>query len=132
MAGGHKKRILIIDDDAAALLSLKELLALSGYEAEAIQEAKEVIQRIKAVKPDLILLDLLMPHLGGFEICELLNSDKDTQGIPIIVVSALSKESDIKKAYHLGVIGYVTKPYDFTKLLHEIAKALASKEENIG
>lgn len=123
-----KKRILIIDDDAVALNSLKELLALSGYEVEAVQEAKEVMQKIKSLKPHLILLDLLMPHLGGFEICELLNQDRETQGIPVIVVSALLKEADIRRAYHLGVIGYITKPYDFPKLLHEINKALAYKE----
>lgn len=129
MAGENKKRILIIDDDAVALNSLKELLALSGYAVEAIQETKDdIMHRIKASRPHLILLDLLMPHLGGFEVCELLNKDKETQGIPVIIVSALLKEADVKRAYHLGVIGYVSKPYDFSKLLQEINKALAYKE----
>ncbi len=123
----NKKRVLIIDDEAVVLESLKGLLELSGYEVGAIQETKDIMQRVKSFKPQLILLDLLMPHLGGFEICELLNADKETQGIPIIVVSALSKEADIKKAYHLGVVGYVSKPYDFQKLLHEINKAIAFK-----
>lgn len=129
MSGENKKRILIIDDDPAALSSLKELLALSGYAVETIQETKgDIIHRIKASMPNLILLDLLMPHLGGFEVCELLNKDKETQGIPVVIVSALVKDADIKRAYLLGVIGYVSKPYDFSKLLQEINKALTYKE----
>jgi CheY-like chemotaxis protein len=129
MAGENKKRILIIDDDTVALNSLKELLALSGYAVETIQETKgDIMHRIKASRPHLILLDLLMPHLGGFEVCELLNKDKETQGIPVVIVSALLKDADIKRAYLLGVIGYVSKPYDFSKLLQEINKALTYKE----
>ena len=58
----------------------------------------------------------------------MLNSDKETRGIPIIVVSALDKEVDIKKAYRLGVVGYITKPYDLNKLLQEINKAISDKE----
>lgn len=129
MSGENKKRILIIDDDTVALSSLKELLALSGYAVETIQETKgDIMHRIKASRPHLILLDLLMPHLGGFEVCELLNKDKETQGIPVVIVSALLKDADIKRAYLLGVIGYVSKPYDFSKLLQEISKALSYKE----
>lgn len=129
MAGENKKRILIIDDDTVALNSLKELLTLSGYAVETIQETKgDIMHRIKASRPHLILLDLLMPHLGGFEVCELLNKDKETQGIPVVIVSALLKDADIKRAYLLGVIGYVAKPYDFSKLLQEISKALTYKE----
>ena len=124
-----KKKILIIDDDKAALESLEKLLILSGFEVGIVQDPKEAIPKIKAYSPELILLDLRMPHLGGLEICEILNDDKQTQGIPIIVVSALDKEADIKKAYRLGVVGYVVKPYDFQKLLQEINKAIAYKED---
>jgi len=87
--------------------------------------------KIKTFKPDLILLDLVMPNLGGMEICEMLNQDKQTCGIPIIVVSGLSKLIDQKRAYQLGVIGYFTKPYDFPKLLKEINKAISYKEGRI-
>ncbi|HBU08942.1 MAG TPA: hypothetical protein DEA99_07170, partial [Candidatus Omnitrophica bacterium] len=96
---------------------------MHSYEALAVQEAGEAFSKAKSFNPDVILLDLLMPRLGGLEICEMLNSDKETRGIPIIVVSALDKEADIKKAYRLGVVGYITKPYDLNKLLQEINKA---------
>jgi two-component system alkaline phosphatase synthesis response regulator PhoP len=123
-----KKRIFIADDDNVAVDGLRKLLQLSGFEVTVCLNPKEVVDGIRSFKPDLILLDLLMPHLGGLEICAILNSDKDTQGIPVIVVSALGREADIKNAYHLGVVGYFTKPYDFPKLLQEINKTLAYKE----
>ena len=124
-----KKKILIIDDDKVVLESLRRLLELHSYEALAVQEAGEAFSKAKSFNPDVILLDLLMPRLGGLEICEMLNSDKETRGIPIIVVSALDKEADIKKAYRLGVVGYITKPYDLNKLLQEINKAISYKQE---
>ena len=124
-----KKKIIIIDDDKTVLESLEKMLIFSAFEVKTVQDSKDALAKIKGFKPQLILLDLLMPHLGGLEICEILNNDKETQGIPIIVVSALDKEADIKKAYHLGVVGYMTKPYDFQKLLQEINKAIAFKEE---
>ena len=123
-----KKKVFIADDDEAALISLKKLLNLSGFEVEGISKPKEAITVIKSFKPDIILLDLLMPGLGGLEICEMLNEDKQTQGIPIIAVSALGGYTDIQKAYKSGVVGYFTKPYDYEKLVEEMNKILAYKE----
>ena len=123
-----KKRIFIADDDEVALTSLQRMLTLVGFEVEIMQDSKDFLPKIKLFKPDLILLDLRMPHFGGLEVCEILNADKDTQGIPIIIISSLAKEEDIKKAYLLGVVGYVTKPYDFQLLLKEINKTLSYKE----
>lgn len=124
-----KKRIFIADDDLVNLNSLQKLLVLSGYEVQVTPNPKEVLSMIKSFQPHLILLDLLMPGLGGLEICEMLNEDEKTRGIPIIVVSALGGLADIKKAYRLGIVNYITKPYDFKKLLEEINKAIAYKEQ---
>lgn len=126
-----KKKIFIVDDDEIALTSLKRLLVLSGFEVEVTQDAKGVFQKIKAFNPHLIILDLLMPNMGGLEVCQMLNDDKETRGIPIIVVSGLNNPADQKSAYRLGVINYFTKPYDFNKLLQEINKAIVSKENKI-
>lgn len=123
-----KKRVFIADDDETVLVSLKKLLELSDFEVEITRNSKDVLPMIKAARPDIILLDLLMPNLGGLEICEMLNSDEQTQGIPIIVISALGREEDIKRAYRLGVIGYFVKPYDFNELLREIKRNIAYKE----
>lgn len=125
----EKKRIFIVDDDKIALTSLEKLLALSGFEVKTSQSPKDVIALIKAFAPHLIILDLVMPGLGGLEVCQMLNADESTRGIPIIVVSALGKFADIKKAYAFGVINYFVKPYDFKEVLREINKALSYKEQ---
>ncbi len=124
----EKKRIFVADDDEAALRSLEKLLLFSGFEVLAVAQAQEIVPRIKLFKPHLILLDLLMPKLGGLEVCEILNQDPETQAIPIIVVSGLLGHTDMKMAYQLGVLNYVSKPYDFNKLLQEIQKAIAYKD----
>lgn len=126
-----RKKIFVVDDDEAALISLKKLLVLSGFEVEAAQDAKGVFQKIKVFKPNIIILDLLMPNMGGLEVCQMLNEDKETCGIPIFVVSGLNSPVDQKSAYRLGVCNYFTKPYDFNKLLEEINKAIVSKENKI-
>ncbi len=122
------KRIFIADDDDVVLTSLKKLLDISGFEVSTTTNPKEIVSMIKAFKPHLILLDLLMPVIGGLEICEILNSEKETQSIPIIILSAIGNYTDIRKSYKLGVIGYITKPYEFPLLLKEIQKAIAFKE----
>jgi CheY-like chemotaxis protein len=74
-----------------------------------------------------VLLDLLMPDIGGFEICHIIDADIEIKGIPIIIISALSGYTDIKNAYELGVVGYFTKPYDYNKLVNEINKIVARR-----
>ena len=119
-----KKKIMIIDDEIEVCESLMNLLSLSGYEVETVNKAKEAFAKVKLFKPDLIILDLLMPEIGGFELCEIFNNDPELRKIPIIVVSALGGYTDIKRAYILGVVGYITKPYEISHLLREIKKIL--------
>jgi len=127
----EKKRIFIADDEEMILDMLSKLLKLSGFEVAVTQDSREAVSIIKSFKPHLIILDLLMPHLGGIDLCEMLNGDKETAGIPIIIISALSGYADVKRAYKLGVTGYIQKPFDFQKLLQEINKNIAYKETDI-
>jgi DNA-binding response OmpR family regulator len=124
-----KRKVFIADDDTAVLEMLRGKLELAGYEAITTSDPKQVMPMIKVCKPNLILLDLLMPNLGGLEICEMLNRDKETEKIPIIIISGLAGEKDIKSAYRLGVISYFTKPCDLDKLVQEIKKDIYYKED---
>ncbi len=124
-----QKKIFIVDDQEEILSLLKDFLSQRDFDVTTTQEPKTVASRIKSLQPDIILLDLLMPNLGGFDICEILNSDPQTRGIPIIVMSGLNDLVDIKKAYKLGIVGYLTKPFALEDLAREINKCLANKEK---
>ncbi len=129
MNSALKKRIFVVDDQEEVLSLLKDYLTGSGFEVIVCKEPKNVLSSINSFKPNLILLDLLMPDLGGFEICEILNNDPRTQSIPIIIISGLDNSVDIKKACKLGVVGYLVKPFSLDTLSKEISKALNNKEK---
>lgn len=123
-----KKKIMIIDDEESFALFLKLRLEASGnYEVLAASEAKDIINRIHVFKPDVILLDLLMPGIGGLDVCDMLNNDPAGIEIPIIVVSGLDKNTDRIKAFKFGVTDYFVKPVDDTELIEAIEKAIKSK-----
>lgn len=126
-----KKRVFVVDDQEEVLSLLNDSLTENGFEVAICKESKKVLSSIKSFKPDLILLDLLMPDLGGFDICEILNSDPDSHGIPIIIISGLGDLGDVKKAYKLGVVGYFVKPFALSDLNKEISRVIANKEKTI-
>ncbi|PIQ91240.1 MAG: hypothetical protein COY80_02070 [Candidatus Pacebacteria bacterium CG_4_10_14_0_8_um_filter_42_14] len=125
-----KKKIIIIDDeeDFASMLKMR-LEASAGYEVMAITEAKDIIERIHIFKPDVILLDLLMPGIGGLDACAMLNNDSIGATIPIIVISGLDKSTDKLKAFRFGITDYLVKPVDDAKLIKTIEKAIKSKSD---
>ncbi|MFH1191669.1 MAG: response regulator [Candidatus Omnitrophota bacterium] len=123
-----KKRILIVDDQEEVLALLRDSLVSAGYEIMVCIAPKNAFAAIKSFKPDLILLDLLMPDLGGLEICEILNNNQETHGIPIIIISGFGNLVDIKKAYQLGAVGYLVKPFPLESLSKEISKAITNRE----
>lgn len=119
---------MIIDDekDYALLLKLR-LESLGDYEVKALWEVKDLINQIHVFKPEVILLDLLMPGIGGLDICEILNNDPVGATIPIIVISGLDKSTDKIAAFKAGVTDYFVKPVDNKKLIEAIEKAIKSK-----
>jgi len=126
----EKIRILAIDDDEDILQFLERRLVRSDFIVKAVSKPANIISLVREFKPDIILLDLIMPHYDGLTLGEILNQDESTRNIPIII-SALSKIEDIKKAYKIGVVGYFTKPIDFDKLVSEINKAVSYKKREV-
>lgn len=121
---------MIIDDEESFASLLKLRIEHSGdYEVLATSEAKNVIDLVHTFRPDVVLLDLLMPGTGGLDVCEMLNRDRISRAIPIIVVTGLEKPADKVKAYKLGVSDYIIKPVDDAKLIKAIEKAIESKTE---
>ena len=124
-----KKRIFVADDKEDVLSMLQDALTAKGFEVKISKDPKEMIKLIKIFQPHLILLDLLMPDLDGFDICQILNDGPETQGIPIIIMSGLGDPVDIKRAYKLGVVDYFTKPFGIGAIVTKIEKAIANKEK---
>ena len=125
-----KKRILIIDDDEDFVSLLKiRIESFGDYEVTYFTEAKDIVNRIHIFKPDVILLDLLMPGIGGLDVCDMLNHDSVGLTIPVIIVSGLEKSSDKINAYKFGISDYLLKPVDDVKLAKAIEKAIELKSE---
>ncbi len=123
-----KKRVMLVDDEEDFLKITKlNLEDTDRYEVLALSSAKDILTQIHSFKPDIILLDLLMPHIGGIEACDIINKDPLGKSIPIIVLSALEKDSDKLTAYKKGIVDYVVKPVEKNELIAKIEKALEFK-----
>jgi CheY-like chemotaxis protein len=125
----EKKKVLVIDDEEDFLkITELNLEATGKYKVMTSPSAKEIISYVHTFKPDVILLDILMPGLGGIEACEMLNKDAIGRGIPIVILSALDKDQDKLRAFKVGVVDYLAKPIDKNVLIAKIEKALRFKE----
>lgn len=118
-------KILIVDDEPNIVMSLDYLLRRKNYDVFIARNGLEAINAIKEHQPDLILLDIMMPDVDGYEICERVKSNPETSQIKIIFISAKSKKSDIDKGYELGADMYMVKPFSNKELLDQITKQLS-------
>jgi CheY-like chemotaxis protein len=121
------KKILVIDDDEKVGETIKALLENHNYKVEYVQDGKKGFEKIKKFKPDLVVTDLLMPGIHGFDLCKIIKNDKQTGHIPVVAVSAVYQRSvvghEIKEA---GIDAFVKKPVNFAMLLDSI-ESLISK-----
>ena len=109
-------KILIVDDTPANVLLLVRMLAARGYSPRSVLSGKLALQAARAEPPDLILLDINMPEMNGYEVCVQLKADPALKEIPVIFISALSETIDKVKAFHVGGVDYVTKPFQFEEV----------------
>ncbi|MCF7871184.1 MAG: response regulator [Candidatus Omnitrophica bacterium] len=116
----ENKKILIADDepDFVELISMR--LEVNGFEVVAAKDGQEAVDKTKKEKPDLLILDLMMPKLDGFEVCRMLKFDDNFKNLPIIVLSALDQQQDREKAVEAGADEYFIKPFDLSLLLTKI------------
>ena len=117
-------RILIVDDEAAIRLVCRVNLQSAGFDTLEAGDGKNALAMTRAEKPDLILLDVMMPELDGWSVAEQLSADPDTQGIPILFLSARSEAADEARGLELGGIGYVVKPFDPVDLAGRVQRVL--------
>lgn len=119
-----KQKILIVDDEKSNINILVDLLQ-SDYILSVAKNGRQCLKiALSDQKPDLILLDVMMPEMDGYEVCAHLKADKQTKDIPIIFITAKTQEDDIEKAYNVGGNDYVTKPFKPKELISRIKKEL--------
>ena len=119
-------RVLVVDDEPDLVRVLEFGLKASGYTVEVASDGQEGLKKAREIKPDVILLDLMLPKLDGYKVCRLLKFDDRFKHIPIIILSARTQEGDQTLALEMGANRFVTKPYDFTEILGYIETLLKS------
>lgn len=120
----HKPDILVVDDTPANLRLLSKMMGEHGYSVRQAINGKMALTAVRAVKPDLILLDINMPDMNGYEVCEKLKTNEETGSIPIIFLSALDDAVDKVKAFQIGGVDYITKPFQLEEILVRIQNQL--------
>jgi CheY-like chemotaxis protein len=118
-------RILVVDDDAAVLDVLRLALASGGHDVLAAGSTMEGLVRAQGERPDLVLLDILMPEMDGWELLKLLRLDPATRDMPVVIVSARSEPRDRVRGLQEGAVDYLTKPFSVPELLAAVDSALA-------
>lgn len=118
------KKILAIDDENDALLIIKTALSSEGYEVITATNGYDGLAMAEEQQPDLIILDLMMPEMNGFEVLTQLKSNDLTGQIPVIVVSGLSDKEKIRMALSKGTDYYIIKPYEYDDLINKVRQAL--------
>ena len=124
----EKKRIMIVNDEEDFLKIIRLNLETTGkYDIITLVGAKDIISKVHKFKPDIILLDIIMPKIDGVEVCERLNKDSEAAKIPVISLSALDTDKDKLMMYKLGVVDFLIKPIEKNELIAKIEKALRFK-----
>jgi CheY-like chemotaxis protein len=127
---GGPARILIVDDEAQNLELMEAMLASAGYEIFLAHEGEEALRLARERRPDLILLDLMMPGLSGFEVCARVKTDPQTGGIPVLFVTALNEMSNKERAMAAGGDDFLTKPFQRAELLTRVEALLRVRHLN--
>jgi len=123
------KRILVVDDEVRVLTVIQKRLESAGYEVITAMDGNEALIKARSVNPDLIVLDLILPKLNGYQVCSVLKRDSYYKQIPILMLTARSQERDVDEGMRVGADAYMTKPFKNEILLGQIEQLLAKVDE---
>lgn len=115
-----RARVLVVDDEPDLVRILEFGLRAAGYQVEIAADGQEGLKKAREIRPDIILLDLMLPKLDGYKVCRLLKFDERYRHIPIIILSARTQEGDQALAKEMGANRFITKPYEFSEILSHI------------
>ncbi len=118
-------RILIVDDEPNIVLSLEFLMEQAGFEVAIAEDGEAALAQLAAFRPDLVLLDIMLPRLNGYEVCQRIRANPDWARIKVVMLSAKGRELEVSKGLALGADAYVTKPFSTRDLIALVQKLLA-------
>jgi len=119
-----KGKILVVDDEIYIVHILDFSLGMEGYEVVTALDGEQALERVASEKPDLIVLDIMMPKLDGYEVCRTVKSNPATKNVPVILLSAKGRNVDQKMGFDVGADDYITKPFSPRKLVERINQLL--------
>ena len=114
------KKVLIVDDEENIVISMEFLINQAGYDLDIARNGDEALAKVASFSPDLILLDVMMPEVNGFEVCRRIRENPAWQNIKIIMLTAKGREVEVKKGLALGANAYVIKPFSTKDLMAEV------------
>jgi len=124
-----KPRILIVDDESDLVSVLRIGLEIEGFEVIAASDGEEGLKKAREERPDLVVLDLMLPKLDGYRVCRALKFDERYRALPILILSARSGEQDRRLAFDMGADAFMSKPYDMTALVKLIRARLRTPSQ---
>jgi len=127
--GKGKKKILIVEDEAAIADGLKARLSIEKFDVAIASDGVTGVEKARKLQPDLIILDVMLPDIDGFEICRILKRESATKAIPILFLTALPHIKDADQAYAVGGDDFLNKPYSNDRLIEKVKKLLKLDEK---
>ena len=128
----NSKRVLVVDDERHIVRLIQVNLEREGYQVLTAFDGKDGLQKAKTEKPDLIVLDVMMPYMDGFEVLKNMKADPVTAEIPVIMLTAKAQDADVFRGWSSGVDCYLTKPFNPMELLTFVRRIFQSFEEESG
>jgi DNA-binding response OmpR family regulator len=120
------RKILVADDEPNIVISLEYLMKREGYTVLVARDGQEALDAIARDKPDLVLLDVMMPKKSGFEVCQAVRASEELQATKILMLTAKGRDTDVAKGLALGADAYMTKPFSTRELAQKVAEMLAA------
>lgn len=118
-------KVLVVEDDPSVADNVKALLETRGYKVSLASDGSQAVSMARKEQPDLVLLDIMLPKMGGFDVCKILKAEPATQKIKIMMITGLSQMSDVESAFQHGANDYIIKPFDADRLFRKIDKLFA-------
>lgn len=124
----HKGKILVVDDEVYILHILEFSLGAEGFEVISANNGELAVEKAKQERPNLIILDIMMPVLDGYETCRRLKRDVETKDIPVILLTAKGRDVDKRLGFEVGAVDYVVKPFSPSRLIERIEEIIGVKK----